>query len=281
MSRSTVSTDDRVYREDTLDAYQRGVERAIQVMYARLEEPLTVDDLAAAAFMSRYHFTRVFAKITGATPARFLAAIRMQEAKRLLLRTDRSVTDICFDVGYNSLGTFTRIFADFVGFPPVRFRQISLSFIGLATEDVIPLLPASQTPNESPSIKGAVVCDKPLALVTVAIFPTAIPRSHPIECVCLAETRSFEFSCAPPRGARLFSAGMSVAANMEDCILLNDERVFVGTASPLRASDGTLQVRLSVRKCVEPPVVVAFPLLIAESIMARKLSIVGEVAATG
>ena len=64
MPQFTVSTEDRVYREDTLHAYQRGVERAIQVMHARLGEPLTVDDLATVAFMSRHHFTRVFAKIT-------------------------------------------------------------------------------------------------------------------------------------------------------------------------------------------------------------------------
>ena len=71
MSQSTFSTDDRVYREDTIDAYQRGVERAIEVMHARLGEPLTVDELAAAAFMSRYHFTRVFTRIMRSAPAAF------------------------------------------------------------------------------------------------------------------------------------------------------------------------------------------------------------------
>src|SRR5262245_42206499 len=107
-------TQDRVYREDTLSAYKRGVELAIATMRKSFGEPLTLDDLAHAAFMSRYHFVRTFAKITGVSPARFLAAIRMQEAKRLLLHSGRSITEISLDVGYNSLGTFTRIFSDLV-----------------------------------------------------------------------------------------------------------------------------------------------------------------------
>ncbi len=270
-----LTADQRIHREGTLEAYQHGVERSIQVMHNRLGDQLTVDELADAGFMSRFHFSRVFTEITGASPGRFLAAIRMQEAKRLLLKTERSVTDICFDVGYNSLGTFTRIFADSVGFPPVRFRQFSLALLGLKIKDVVRFIPTNFLFNTVPSISGEVVSERPLAFVTVALFPTAIPRSHPIECICLTDSKRFAFSQRLPRSARIFSAGMSLSANIEDAILLADDHVCVGTAFPIRATCGTLQINLAARRCVEPPVVVAFPLLIAESFLAKQLSTLG------
>src|SRR5687768_12843565 len=93
---------ERVYRDETLSAYERGVELSIQMMHKRLADSLTIDDLADAAFMSRCHFLRVFSKITGVSPGRFLAALRIQEAKRLLLHSNRRVTDVSLDVGYNS-----------------------------------------------------------------------------------------------------------------------------------------------------------------------------------
>lgn len=101
------------------------VERAIGFMCERYSEPLSLDDIAGSAIMSRFHFCRIFASATGVTPGRFLSAIRIYEAKRMLLNTAINVTDITFAVGFNSLGSFSNHFTDSVGISPGRFRRIA------------------------------------------------------------------------------------------------------------------------------------------------------------
>jgi hypothetical protein len=77
--------------------------------------------------MSRFHFCRTFANATGVTPGRFLAAVRIYQAKRMLLNTRMNVTDVAFAVGYNSLGSFCNHFTDSVGIAPGRFRRKALN----------------------------------------------------------------------------------------------------------------------------------------------------------
>jgi AraC family transcriptional regulator len=101
------------------------VERAIRFICERYGEPLSLEDIAGSAIMSRFHFCRIFANATGVTPGRFLSAIRIYEAKRLLLNTAMNVTDITFAVGFNSLGSFSNHFTDSVGVSPGRFRRIA------------------------------------------------------------------------------------------------------------------------------------------------------------
>ncbi|MDG4763978.1 AraC family transcriptional regulator [Solwaraspora sp. WMMD406] len=98
------------------------VARAVAYMTENLSEPQRLSDIAQAALLSPFHFHRVFRYLTSTTPARFLAALRMAEARRLLLTTDLSVTEICIEVGYSSLGTFIGQFSKFTGMSPRRFR---------------------------------------------------------------------------------------------------------------------------------------------------------------
>lgn len=93
---------------------------AIDRGYAK---PVDIPTLARIACVSEAHFIRVFRATFGETPHRYLQRRRVERAMFLLLETDRSVTDICFDVGFTSLGTFTRTFADIVGEPPTTYRR--------------------------------------------------------------------------------------------------------------------------------------------------------------
>src|SRR3954453_10028451 len=104
---------------------QKAVEREISIMWDRYHEPLSLDAMAGSAFLSRFHFSRIFRSATGTSPGRFLAAIRLYKAKNLLLETDMSVTDIAYEVGYNSLGTFISRFTRSVGVPPSRYRWLA------------------------------------------------------------------------------------------------------------------------------------------------------------
>jgi len=86
-------------------------------------EPLCIRRLAGIAEVSEAHFIRTFRATFGETPHRYLQRRRVERAMFLLRSTERSVTDICFDVGFNSLGTFSRTFQAIVGESPTAFRQ--------------------------------------------------------------------------------------------------------------------------------------------------------------
>ena len=89
---------------------------------SRYAEPITVDDLAAAAGLSRAHFSRMFTRTFGESPRSYLQTRRLERAAALLRYTDRSVADICVMVGLQSVGSFTTSFARVYGRPPAAYR---------------------------------------------------------------------------------------------------------------------------------------------------------------
>jgi transcriptional regulator GlxA family with amidase domain len=93
---------------------------AMDLTYAR---PLDIPTLARIAFVSEAHFIRAFRATFGETPHRYLQRRRVERALYLLRCTDRSVTDICFDVGFTSLGTFSKTFHVIVGESPTEYRR--------------------------------------------------------------------------------------------------------------------------------------------------------------
>jgi len=101
------------------------VEKAIEYIRERYSEPISLADIAESASLSRFYFARQFRNATGITPGRFLAAIRIHQAKHLLLTTSMRITDIAFAVGYNSLGSFTNYFTTSVGVSPGRYRRLA------------------------------------------------------------------------------------------------------------------------------------------------------------
>src|SRR3954451_8811071 len=89
---------------------------------ARFFEPLTVDDLACAAGLSRAHFSREFRKAFGESPHAYLLTRRLERAAALLRTTDHGVADICFSVGLQSVGSFTTSFTRTYGRSPRAYR---------------------------------------------------------------------------------------------------------------------------------------------------------------
>jgi len=85
-------------------------------------EPLDIKALARIALVSEAHFIRTFKQTFGETPHRYLQRRRIERAMFLLRATDRSVTEVCLDVGFASLGTFGRTFRDIVGESPTQYR---------------------------------------------------------------------------------------------------------------------------------------------------------------
>ena len=87
-----------------------------------VDEPLSVDDLAGAAGLSRAHFSRAFRAAFGESPHAYLLTRRLERAAALLRTTDRSVAEICLDVGLQSVGSFTSSFKRTYGRSPTAYR---------------------------------------------------------------------------------------------------------------------------------------------------------------
>ncbi|MEZ5230570.1 MAG: AraC family transcriptional regulator [Acidimicrobiales bacterium] len=86
-------------------------------------EPVDLDQLAAIAGISKFHFHRLFAATYGLTPAAYVSERRIERAQDLLRATNLTVTEICFAVGFSSLGSFSTRFREIVGETPRQFQQ--------------------------------------------------------------------------------------------------------------------------------------------------------------
>jgi AraC-like DNA-binding protein len=90
-------------------------------------QPLDVEALARDAHMSAGHFSREFRAAYGESPYGYLMTRRVERAMALLRRGDLSVTEVCFEVGCSSLGTFSTRFTELVGVPPSSYRRLAAS----------------------------------------------------------------------------------------------------------------------------------------------------------
>jgi AraC family transcriptional regulator len=182
----------------TTTTIEHAVRRAIGYMHVNLGQDLTIDDMARTAMFSKFHFTRIFRDVTGTSPGRFLSALRMQEAKRLLVLTDFSVADISSQVGYSSVGTFSSRFKACVGLSPSAYRELG---------GVLPRIPQGGVVRsagggavaQSLSLRGKVVLpagEEP-GTVFVGIFPTRVRQGRPVRWTVLDEPGPFELRDVP------------------------------------------------------------------------------------
>ena len=119
----------------TNDAFVR-LCRARDMLREADDGPLTIDDVAREAAMSPFHFIRQFSALFGETPHQLQIQARLDRARYLLAVGDRSVTDICMEVGFSSLGSFSALFARRVGTAPSVYRRRVRSM--MATPGTLP-----------------------------------------------------------------------------------------------------------------------------------------------
>ena len=259
-------------RPSTVASHYQAVERVILAMRERLEESLTLDDLAEIAIISPYYFDRIFRQITGIPPCQFLAVLRMEAAKRLLLTSSLSVTDICFEVGYNSLGTFITRFKQLVGLSPSHLRRLANKIDTDCLDQLceqdgrrIQLLPKGS------GITGRIGIPEGFAgMAFVGLFPASIPQSKPLSCSL--QTRSgfyhlpavadgsyyilasaFPWSDDPMRYLLPESAALLVGAS-RDPIVVHENEV-----------SGELDITLRPAQLMDPPILISLPFLVAAS----------------
>ncbi len=104
------------------DVLQR-LSRAREFIDHCYDHPLSLEEISSKACFSRYHFLRLFRQAFNKTPHQYLIERRIEKAKELLGSEDIRVTDICFEVGFQSLGSFSSLFRRYVGHAPVTYRE--------------------------------------------------------------------------------------------------------------------------------------------------------------
>jgi len=244
----------------------QAVERAIQTMHTHLQEVLTLEDLAAVAYLSPFHFSRVFCRLIGIPPGEFLSALRMQMARRLLLTTSLSVTDICFEVGYSSHGSFTSRFTQMVGLSPRCLRQRAQAF------EPLPLVHTelSSTPPDRMQLKNVVVgrISAPVTFrgtIYVGLFTSPIPQGRPVRCIRLHAPGVYRLNDVVDGVYHLRAAAFPLAADLHSSLLPGEKMLLGNNMSLLVIRHGQVfgdtDLVLHPPRLTDPPLVMGLPLL--------------------
>ena len=108
----------------------RRLRRAMEFMHDNYSRELALEEIASAAYLSEYHFARLFKQITGITPHVYLANLRLERARELLLESTLPISEIAAMVGYQSQSHFTKIFKSVTGTTPRVFREGKVERLG-------------------------------------------------------------------------------------------------------------------------------------------------------
>jgi AraC-like DNA-binding protein len=263
-------------RDSTVILRHQAIRQAILTMRERFVEPLTLQDLARAAQLSPFHFNRLFRSMTGLAPSVFLSALRLQQAKKLLLTTQRSVTEICFDVGYNSLGTFTSRFTQMVGIPPTRFRQfLDEPMLQARPQNLRSMLQDACSNLHTPSahsITGTVEVAVPWqGIIFVGAFPDPLPQGEPVGCNILTRLGQYNLPPLPDGKHYLFAIAMGETQDLLDLLCHGPMLHGGGGKSPISVRNGIARgqnnLRLVCSNWADPPLLIALPWLLISRIL--------------
>ncbi|MEO6888919.1 MAG: helix-turn-helix transcriptional regulator [Ktedonobacteraceae bacterium] len=237
------------------------VEQVILSMHQHLQEPLSLEDMADIAHLSPYYFNRVFRRLIGIPPGEFFAALRLDEAKRLLLSTSLSVTDVCFELGYASLGSFTSRFTQLVGISPRHLRYCAIN--------VAP--PAFPVPDDSavtvealyraPGLTGTITTPPTfIGRIYVGLFPKPIPQGMPVRCIALAASGPYSITDIPDGTYYVLVAALPMSQSQYP----SSAPLLVGTGrESVQIYNGhglaTVDVTLRPPRLTDPPLILALP----------------------
>lgn len=252
----------------TFEWQRNAVERVILQMRERLDLPLSLDEMAEIAHLSRFHFNRVFSHVTGISPRKFLASLRMEQAKRLLLTTDMSITQVCMEIGYNSLGTFTSHFTAFVGVTPSQWRQLPFQMQEHAGVLATVMMEAAAGRNTDDAFLSGMIHPPPgfQGVIFVGLFDSNIPQSRPVAGDLVVGNNSYTIDPIPPGTY----CGLAVAIDqpndilnffIPDTMLRGRSAAIVIDESDVR---GNADIELRSPVITDPPILIALPALLLD-----------------
>ncbi len=252
-------------RDRTIKCHFESVERVITAMKARLGQPLTLEAMAKIACFSSYYFNRMFRQVTGVPPSQFLYALRLDRARRLLMHTDLKVADICRDVGYHSIGTFTRRFTGLIGVSPTSLRELSQS-----VPDLHPI-PVNggfgkQKCGARCTLAGHVSAPAGFQGMTfVGLFESAVPQSRPAACAIANADGFYKIHDVPDGEFYLFGLGLRYPISPPDSFDYESALRGGHTVRILQKSVlGSRDLRLRPPLPFDPPILLALPALISK-----------------
>lgn len=262
------------WRERTISDRTKAVERVILAMREQPSHPFSLQELADIAIMSASHFDRVFRNIVGVPPRQFLSALRLEAAKKLLLTTPLNVIDICYEVGYDSLGTFTTRFTDLVGVPPTSLRQMrKTGVVSAITSRFDRPLPVHRPAVPKAEVTGTVTAPERFAgLIFVGLFASAIPQTQPVACDLRRVAGEYRIGPVPDGEYHVMAVAFDKTEDPLTTLLA--AKMLRGKTGPVVMENGVASGRTDVTlresRLTDPPIVVALPLLLAQRQTAKK-----------
>jgi AraC family transcriptional regulator len=257
-------------KTETEQSRRQAVKQAITMMQANYHNPLSLQNIADSVQLSPFHFNRVFRSITGVPPSLYLAALRIDQAKKLLLSTNLSVTSICFDIGYNSLGTFTTRFTQLVGTTPTQLRRLSqeknLSSFFQDWNSIKNALGVLKTYPGKSTIEGNISIRQPFdGLIFIGLFQDPIPQNDPICATVLTEPGYYSLPVVPEGKYYLFATALQRSDDFRS--MLESEAYFCCTRQPIIAMQHdnackSVDLALKPKSWTDVPILLALPWLL-------------------
>ena len=260
-----VSSEDTTHY-DSCALHVQAVERVIHTMHTHIHELLTLEDMASVAYLSPSHFHRVFSRLIGVSPGEFLTALRFQRARSLLVTTSLSVTDICFEVGYTSTGSFTSRFTHLVGMSPRLLRQRAHAFEPPSSKLVVDNTTTScSTPGKN-LLKGSITGPTDFhGVIYVGLFASPIPQGAPVRCTRLYSTGRYMLHDVPNGVYHLRTAAFPIAVDLHSSLLPGEKLLVATSATPIAVYNGRVSgepnLMLHSPRLTDPPLVMGLPLL--------------------
>lgn len=240
----------------TVDDQRRAIAATIEFMREDLAKPVRLRDLADFASYSPYHLNRVFRTMIGVPPGEFRAALRFDWAKHLLLNTDMSVTAICFEVGFDSLGTFSSRFREMTGVTPRQFRALPDQVDERQYSRIV-----VRGEGDTAAMVGGTVDAPGCGPVYLGLFPTVMPRGVPVAGTFLPEPGEFELGPVPYGTYHLLGAAFPPGTDAAAQLLPGDR--FLAGRCPLAIEVVTGDEYVERHMTLEPAKPDGFPILVA------------------
>jgi AraC-like DNA-binding protein len=243
----------------------RSVERVVRAMMECLDRPMHNNEMADIACQSPFHFNRVFRRLTGVPPIHFHYALRLQQAKRLMISTDLPITDICFEVGYCSLGTFVTRFKALVGLPPTSFRRFARQLVSRDFQEFRSqlLTLGEQAAPRSSTITGAVRSDHGCDVIFAGLFRRGIPEGEPVSCAHSLDQATYTIAAPENGNWSVFLVAVPWTATGTQLLLLDGfPRGRSGLICRSEAGySGDTSIALRQSSLLDPPILTAIPVL--------------------